>query len=178
MAQNITLMGADYSAVPAVTLPKTGGGTASFTDVTDTTATASNVAAGSYFYTAAGVRTEGSATVYNGAHHSVSSGYTVTVSLTNPINPGQFGFCKVYEADAVGDTSNVTLLYTFSSATGSAEVTTNKSVIYILFDGVSFYPGTLTCSSGIVVSLDYSYEAWFTLSGNGTINYDGNDYDD
>lgn len=59
MAQNITLLGASYSAVPAVTLPKTGGGTASFTDVTDTTATAADVASGKYFYTAAGVRTQG-----------------------------------------------------------------------------------------------------------------------
>ena len=59
MAQDITLMGASYSAVPAVTLPKTGGGTASFTDVTDTTAAASDVASGKYFYTAAGVRTAG-----------------------------------------------------------------------------------------------------------------------
>lgn len=59
MAQNITLMGASYTAVPAVTLPKTGGGTASFTDVTDTTAAAADVASGKYFYTAAGVRTQG-----------------------------------------------------------------------------------------------------------------------
>ena len=59
MAQNITLLGASYSDVPSVLLPKTGGGTASFTDVTDTTAAASDVASGKYFYTAAGVRTEG-----------------------------------------------------------------------------------------------------------------------
>ena len=59
MSQNITLLGASYSAVPAVTLPKTGGGTASFTDVTDTTAAASDVASGKYFYTSAGVRTQG-----------------------------------------------------------------------------------------------------------------------
>ena len=32
MAQNITLMGANYTAVPAVQLPKTGGGTATFVD--------------------------------------------------------------------------------------------------------------------------------------------------
>ena len=32
MAQNITLMGADYPDVPAVDLPKTGGGTARFVD--------------------------------------------------------------------------------------------------------------------------------------------------
>lgn len=59
MAQNITLWGASYSSVPSVTLPKTGGGTASFTDVTDTTATASDVASGKYFYTSAGVLTQG-----------------------------------------------------------------------------------------------------------------------
>lgn len=61
MAQNITLLGASYSEVPAVTLPKTGGGTASFIDVTDTTAAASDVASGKYFYTASGVRTQGTA---------------------------------------------------------------------------------------------------------------------
>ena len=59
MAQNITLLGASYSNVPAVNLPKTGGGTASFVDVTDTTAAAADVASGKYFYTAAGVRTQG-----------------------------------------------------------------------------------------------------------------------
>lgn len=59
MAQNISLLGNSYSAVPSVNLPKTGGGTASFVDVTDTTASASDVANGKYFYTAAGVRTAG-----------------------------------------------------------------------------------------------------------------------
>ena len=59
MPQNVTIMGASYEDVPAVELPKTGGGIASFTDVTDTTATASDVASGKYFYTAGGVRTQG-----------------------------------------------------------------------------------------------------------------------
>lgn len=62
MAQNdIALMGAVYPDVPAVTLPIDGGGTAVFTDVSDSTATASDVASGKYFYTAAGVKTEGTA---------------------------------------------------------------------------------------------------------------------
>lgn len=34
MAQNVTIQGASYSDVPAVELPKTGGGTALFTDTT------------------------------------------------------------------------------------------------------------------------------------------------
>lgn len=35
MAKNITLLGASYSNVPAVTLPKTEGGTATFIDEDD-----------------------------------------------------------------------------------------------------------------------------------------------
>lgn len=61
MSQSISLWGASYTGVPTVTLPKTGGGTASFVDVTDTTAAASDVASGKYFYTASGVRTQGTA---------------------------------------------------------------------------------------------------------------------
>ena len=84
MAQNITLMGASYSAVPAVTLPKTGGGTASFTDVTDTTAAATDVASGKYFYTASGVRTQGTNSGGGGTSKNtqVVQGTTRTTSST------------------------------------------------------------------------------------------------
>lgn len=58
-ARNIALLGATYSAVPAVQLPISGGGTATFTEVTDTTAEAADVATGKYFYTSAGVKTQG-----------------------------------------------------------------------------------------------------------------------
>lgn len=62
MAQNdIALMGAVYPDVPAVTLPIDGGGTAKFTDVSDTTASASDVAQGKYFYNSSGVYTQGTA---------------------------------------------------------------------------------------------------------------------
>lgn len=50
MAQNITLMGASYSDVPSVLLPKTGGGTAQFDDTTDANATASDILAGKTAY--------------------------------------------------------------------------------------------------------------------------------
>ena len=59
MAQNVTLMGASYSAVPAVELPKTGGGTARFDDASVTTATASDVASGKLFLAADGTITTG-----------------------------------------------------------------------------------------------------------------------
>lgn len=59
MAQNISLLGANYSAVPAVTLPKQGGGTARFDDCTVTTATASDVASGKVFVASNGTITTG-----------------------------------------------------------------------------------------------------------------------
>lgn len=61
MAQNITLLGANYSAVPAVLLPKTGGGTARFDDASVTTATASDVASGKLFLASDGTITTGTA---------------------------------------------------------------------------------------------------------------------
>ena len=50
MAQNITLMGATYNAVPAVQLPKQGGGTAQFDDTTDANATADDIMSGKTAY--------------------------------------------------------------------------------------------------------------------------------
>lgn len=84
MSQNITLWGATYSAVPAVTLPKSGGGTATFTDVTDTTAAAADVATGKYFYTASGVRTQGTNSGGGGESKNtqVVQGTTRTTSST------------------------------------------------------------------------------------------------
>lgn len=43
MSQNITLMGASYTGVPACKLPKTGGGMAQFDDTTDADATAGDI---------------------------------------------------------------------------------------------------------------------------------------
>ena len=78
MAQNITLMGASYSDVPSVLLPKTGGGTASFVDVTGTTAAAADVASGKYFYTAAGVLTQGTASGGGGTAEEEHGTFTVS----------------------------------------------------------------------------------------------------
>ena len=60
MAQNVTIAGASYPDVPSIVVPKTGGGNASFVDISDTTVTASDVLNGKYFYTSAGVKTNGS----------------------------------------------------------------------------------------------------------------------
>lgn len=76
MAQNITLLGASYSDVPAVLLPKTGGGTARFTDATVTTATADKVVSGEAFLLADGSTGTGSLVIqhyYTGSSAPSSS---------------------------------------------------------------------------------------------------------
>ena len=110
MAQNITLLGASYTAVPAVTLPKTGGGTASFTDVTDTTATASDVASGKYFYTAAGVRTQGT----NSGGGGGASIDTKTVTASN--RPSSLSFTSM-KGEPIAWCLKATFTMTSSSST-------------------------------------------------------------
>lgn len=83
MAQNISLWGASYSNVPSVLLPKTGGGTASFTDVTDTTAAAADVASGKYFYTASGVLTQGTNSGGGGGATNIVMGTFTTGTTGN-----------------------------------------------------------------------------------------------
>lgn len=61
MAKNISLMGASYTDVPAITLPQTGGGTARFDDASVTTAVAADVAQGKVFLASDGTITTGTA---------------------------------------------------------------------------------------------------------------------
>lgn len=148
MAQNITLMGASYSAVPAVTLPKTGGGTATFTDVTDTTATASDVATGTYFYTAAGVRTQGTnsggggtsknAQVVQGTTRTTSSSMTAIGAELTVSKTGKY---DVYWSGIRTGTSSsytyATQLYIDGTAYGSENTTWTNHVQNIHLTNVS-----------------------------------------
>lgn len=81
MAQNVTIAGASYEDVPSVDVPTTGGGTSSFFDVSDTTATAADVASGKVFYAANGVQTVGTASG-GGSGVSVFYGTCATAAAT------------------------------------------------------------------------------------------------
>lgn len=137
MAQNITLLGASYSDVPAVTLPKTGGGTASFTDVSDTTATASDVASGKYFYTASGVRTQGTSSGGTSKNVQIVQGTTRTsksalTAIGAELTVSKTGTYDVYWSGVRSTTSTsytyATQLYINGTAYGSENSTWSNNI--------------------------------------------------
>ena len=60
MAQNVVINGVTYSNCPEVDIPKSGGGTAKFFDIADTTAVAADALSGKYFYKSDGTKVQGS----------------------------------------------------------------------------------------------------------------------
>ena len=86
-------MGAIYSDVPAVLLPKSPSGTAKFTDVSDSTAGTADVRNTKYFYDQDGVRRQGGMadgsakppTTISGSQATLSTG-TNTITLQKTLN--------------------------------------------------------------------------------------------
>ena len=139
MAQNITLLGASYSDVPAVTLPKTGGGTARFTDVTPTTATDTDVASGKIYFKSDGSQSTGTASGGGGSGLTLLKTYsmgTLSTSSTSASDTGKsttltgFNDYDVLVVDVSVDsttngrhTSTVSMVY----LTGTSAVTTKNT---------------------------------------------------
>ena len=94
MAQNITLMGASYSDVPSVLLPKTGGGTAQFDDTTiaSNAAAAGDIASGKLAYVNGSLIT-GTSSGGGGTDHltkiATKSLGTISTSSTSAADTGQ-----------------------------------------------------------------------------------------
>lgn len=120
MAQNVTVAGASYSDVPAVVLPKTGGGSATFTDVSDTTAAASDVASGKYFYTAAGVKTAGTGS---------GSGSDFVVSLSKNNQTGYWEPNETWSEVSAAIADNKTFVFCIAGMTENSELAAD-GVVY------------------------------------------------
>lgn len=145
MAQSVNLWGATYSDVPAIEVPKSGGGMASFTDVTDTTAAASDVATGKYFYTAAGVRTQGTGSGGGGYVTQDQDGYIVLPS-TGGGSPSATQHTIYFEfTDETDATINAWYDSSFISDAITATTPTTygqKTVSLAQLDGVTWYEPT------------------------------------
>lgn len=94
-------------------------------DITDTTATAADVAAGKYFYTAAGVKTQGTASIgmnvqyYMGADYARATSYTATdVTLTVAVSGTYTVSWMGWRSTSSGTSGSQ--LYVNGSAHGSA----------------------------------------------------------
>lgn len=72
MAQDLIIANAQYNGVPSISIPTQGGGSASFVDVSSTTATANDVASGRVFYDANGTETIGTGTGGGGTKYGIS----------------------------------------------------------------------------------------------------------
>lgn len=117
-ARNISLLNATYSSVPAVQLPISGGGTATFTEITDTTATASDVASGKYFYTANGIRTQGTNSGGGSSKNAQAvQGTTRTTSSTATAIGAEMTVSKTgtYDVYWSGFRSSTSASYTFGT---------------------------------------------------------------
>lgn len=88
MKVNVKIAGASYNGVPSVSIPLQAGGTATFCEVSDTTATAADVATGKKFYTAAGELATGTKSNITGAMKYAGSVNTYADLPTTNRNPG------------------------------------------------------------------------------------------
>lgn len=154
MAQNVRIAGATYSNVPSIDIPKSTSGTASFFDVSDTTAGAADVASGKYFYTAAGVLTAGTAS--GGGVTVKSTSKTVGASnATSLAFTGLTGEPKMWAVQFV-KTSGSYLTYG-----------TTRYLTSIISDGTNIYSTTGYRSSN--TGRDYIYTTCTASYSSGTL---------
>ena len=127
MAQNITLLGASYTAVPTVTLPKTGGGTARFDDASITTAVESDVTSGKKFLLPDGSIGTGTASGGGGVNIDTktitATSYPKSISFTGMKGiPKAFFLLSTSQISSSGSTSYyyvICMRYNGTNTTGS-----------------------------------------------------------
>ena len=137
-------------------------------DLTDTTATASDVASGKYFYTNAGVRTEGTASSSGGLAVQVCSGYASVNSTSYTATSISVTVAKAgtYKCSWIGWRSNGSgtfgsRLYKNGSAVGSEHTTFTRSYGQSCSETL-----TLAANDVIVVRAKSRGSSYYMLVGN------------
>lgn len=177
MAQNVTIMGASYSAVPAVTLPKTGGGTARFDDASVTTATASDVASGKVFVAADGTVTTGTGSGGGSGDLIIATATSTPATASHAITfTGLSGeptsFHIVCQEDLATASQVKVAAVAYDGADHTGQTVTNTSNAQASFDdGFShtYSNGTLTVTATTAYFQAEEYALCYTYGG-GTAN--------
>lgn len=115
MAQDVTIAGASYEDVPGIEVPKTGGGTSAFYDVSDTTATAADVAEGKTFHLASGAAAVGTASG-GGSGVSVFYGTCATAAAT----AAKVVVCEEFTSDHLVEGTVINVKFTYAQTYNGA----------------------------------------------------------
>lgn len=202
MAQDISLLGATYEGVPAVQLPKSGGGTARFDDASVTTAVAADVAAGKLFLAADGTITTGTSSGGGGigtliktqslghltttSTSEVDTGKTITVTGINDYDALLYVLSTDVQANGhlIGELCMITLAATSNVHTKSGNTVATAKLYFkksnsgvITSSGVSaaygVYPKSGTISSGsLTLPLYMKYSSTYSSTIDGDFTVD------
>jgi len=179
MAQNITLLGASYPDVPAVVLPRTGGGTARFDDVSGDTVVAAAMLSGYTAHKADGSEISGginNGTITNNTSGGTSSG-TVNRGNQIKIGAGYYASDAYYTAQSNSGTKTISSSGV-TSCDGYANVNVPKQAIVLSVSATS--NTSVTINNSDITSDYYVYDntsdlpasdiSWTTANGSITLS--------
>lgn len=175
MASNsIVLKGTTYNGVSSLEVPLSGGGNALFTDVSDTTAAAADVASGKYFYDALGAYTQGTASGGGGGLETESgtwtptsdvSDHTITFSNTHTTGPFYYVISDITQSLSEANSCSGVSYSNFYRLTGYAMNYATSSIRYAL--AMQYYKGSsATTQSAAAVNITTENDTtWGTSTG-------------
>lgn len=188
--KNITIAGATFNGVPSIDVPVSGGGTASFVEISDTTAQASDVAQGKFFYDAQGVKTEGSASGGGGVDVealSVTQNGTYTAPTGKAYSPvtvnveggGSSSYTLIHTEDVTVSTTSTSqsLCVEINGITQAAQA--NKNVLCTVRDKAGARDGYFFGTDVLVLyngGTYYKYTRVYRCEGSGVFAYQANAY--
>jgi len=141
MAQNVTIAGASYTDVPAIEVPKTGGGTAVFSDPSDVTATQADVLVGVDFLDSGGVLRSGSLVVTD----IITVTFSSFNSLPKTVNNAAITSDHVLLRSELGTPASQTGDWTVTTASGvltvSGSISGSTSLTLVLGKNITSISG-------------------------------------